>query len=120
MNLSPRGLAFIEKHSKPHVPDPNDLRVAESAVNSLVSVPLDQNQFDALVSFTFGEASRLVGTKLLEFLNSGDYEGAADDFPNWCRITGDRISKSLLARRNAERALFRDVKEPDTDPELVK
>lgn len=65
-----------------------------------------QNQFDALVSFTFntGEGAFLHST-LLQRLLAGDLQGAADQFPLWNHV-GGVVSAGLTRRRAAERALF--------------
>lgn len=83
-----------------------DLESAEYAVNSLVKVALTQNQYDALVSFTFNLGSgALAGSTLLKMLNKGNYQAAADQFPKWT-MAGGKVLRGLVARRAAERALF--------------
>jgi len=83
-----------------------DVEAAESAVSSMVHARLNQNQFDALVSFTFNEgAGRLRSSTLLWLLNSGKYAEAAQQFPRWDIVAGE-VSPGLLKRRVAEQALF--------------
>jgi GH24 family phage-related lysozyme (muramidase) len=82
------------------------LQQYEQAVSRLVTVPLNQNQFDALVDFTYnlgGDA--LAGSMLLKKLNNGDINGAAGEFMQWVRAGGE-ILPGLVKRRKAERALF--------------
>lgn len=83
-----------------------DVRQFERAVERLVSVPLTQGQFDALVSFAFnlGEGA-LAQSTLLRLLNAGDYAGAAAQFDRWNKA-GGRVLPGLVRRRAAERALF--------------
>jgi GH24 family phage-related lysozyme (muramidase) len=83
-----------------------DLLRFEQAVRSLVKVPLNSNQFSALVSFTFNVGSgALAQSTLLSLLNQKDYQGAADQFSRW--VYGDgRVLPGLVTRRNAERDLF--------------
>lgn len=83
-----------------------DLAAAENAVRELVTVRLDQSQFDALVSFTFnlGRAN-LASSTLLRKLNAGDYVGAAAEFERWNKA-GGRVLAGLVARRADEAALF--------------
>lgn len=83
-----------------------DLQQFESAVNGAVKVPVTQNQFDALVSFTYNlGAGNLRSSTLLKKLNAGDYAGAADEFPKWNKAGGKELA-GLTRRRNAERDLF--------------
>lgn len=83
-----------------------DLRAAEEAVRALVTTPLAQASFDALVSFVFNVgANAFAGSTLLRKLNAGDAEGAAAEFERW-RYAGGRILPGLLRRRIAERTLF--------------
>ncbi|HEY9001647.1 MAG TPA: lysozyme [Mucilaginibacter sp.] len=90
----------------------NTLGQYEDAVNSYVKVPLTQNQFDALVSFTYNEGTyALKESTLLRKLNAKDYDGAADQFLVWNKITDPQtgqkvISDTLTKRRAAERHSF--------------
>ena len=78
----------------------------ESDVSRLVKVGLTQEQFDALVSFTYNLGSRSLSTStLLRKLNAGDYAGAADEFLRWNKA-GGKVLNGLTRRREAERALF--------------
>lgn len=84
----------------------DDVRRFESAVKRLVTVPLSQGQFDALVSFTYnlGEGA-LERSTLRRLLNEGDYAGAAEQFDRWVNGGGKRLP-GLVRRRAEERALF--------------
>ncbi len=89
-----------------------DLAVAEAAVARLVTVPLTDNQFAALVSFTFNLGQgNLSESTLLKKLNAGDYQGAANEFPRWNKA-GGQVLDGLVARREAERALFLTPDQP--------
>lgn len=58
-----------------------DLGQYEDAVARAVKVPLTENQFGALVSFTYNlGAGNLRGSTLLRKLNTGDYAGAGAEF----------------------------------------
>lgn len=84
----------------------NDLRKFERYVLDAVTVPLNQNQFDALVSFTFNLGpGNLRKSTLLRKLNARDYAGAADQFLVWNKA-GGKVLNGLTKRRTAERALF--------------
>lgn len=72
----------------------------------MVEVPLNQNQFDALASFTYnlGETN-LSSSTLLKKLNAKDYTGASNEFLKWNRA-GGKVLNGLVRRREAERNLF--------------
>jgi len=83
-----------------------DTAFAVDAVNRLVTQPVSQNQFDALVDFTFNcGVGAFERSTLLRRLNAGDYDSAADEFPRWSFAAGVHV-KGLLRRREAERNLF--------------
>jgi lysozyme len=83
-----------------------DLARFEAAVTRLVTVPLSQARFDALVSFAFnvGEGA-LARSTLLKKLNGGDVRGAAAEFGRWNKA-GGRVLAGLTRRRAEERAMF--------------
>lgn len=84
----------------------NDLRKFEGYVKSAVHVPLNQHQFDALVSWTFNLGpGNLKTSTMLRKLNAGDYQGAADEMLRWNKSNG-KVLAGLTKRREAERALF--------------
>lgn len=86
-----------------------DLDAAEDAVSRLVTVPLSQGQFDALVDFVFnlGEG-RLAGSTLLRDLNAGNYASAAGQLLLWDHV-GHVEVEGLRLRRESEFNLFRKV-----------
>lgn len=84
-----------------------DVRDAEQAVQRLVKVPLAQGQFDALVDFCFNlGAGRLAASSLLEDLNAGRYDEAAQQLLLWDHAGGQEIA-ALKTRREAEAGLWR-------------
>jgi lysozyme len=83
-----------------------DLQVAEHAVNTLVTVPLNQNQYDALVDFTFNlGVGSLKSSTLLSLLNQGAYAGASAQILRWDNVNGV-VNPGLTRRRIAEKKLF--------------
>jgi lysozyme len=86
-----------------------DVAGAVAAVNRLVTVPLTQNQFDALVDFTFNVGQgNLASSTLLRELNAGNTEGAAAQFLVWVYAKGVELP-GLVTRRQAEAALFQSA-----------
>ncbi|HGM7072175.1 TPA: lysozyme [Serratia marcescens] len=78
----------------------------EQGVNQLVKVKITQGQFDALVSFAYNLGLRSLSTStLLQKLNAGDKQGAADQFGRWVNAGGKRLD-GLVKRRAAEREMF--------------
>lgn len=83
-----------------------DLSVFRKGVRNLVKVPLNKNQFGALVSFAYNVGlGNLKSSTLLRMLNAGDYNGAADQLLRWNKSNG-KVLRGLARRREAERAVF--------------
>ena len=81
-------------------------KVYGHAVNVYVQIPLTQNEFDALVSFTYNEGPGALKTShLLRYINAGKLSDAANEFYWWTKA-GGRILKGLKKRRNEERLMF--------------
>ncbi len=71
-----------------------------------ITVPLTQNMFDALVSFTFNlGAGALKRSTLLKKLNCGDITGAAGQFERFV-YAGGKVMRGLVRRRAAEKEIF--------------
>jgi lysozyme len=83
-----------------------DLATFEAGVSNLVKVPVNQDQYDALVSFAFNLGlGTLTGSTLLHKLNAKDYHGAAEEFGKWVHA-GHQVLPGLVSRRKAEEELF--------------
>lgn len=83
-----------------------DAAPKEQCVTELVTVPLTQDQFDALVSFVFNlGCSALRNSHLLRYLNAGDYVSASAEFARWNHVDG-QVSAGLSKRRQDEADLF--------------
>lgn len=83
-----------------------DLDTAENAVAELVEVPLNENQFSALVSFVYNVGSgNFLKSTLLKRLNRGEIDRAAEEFARWNKSKG-QVLVGLTRRRAAEKALF--------------
>ncbi len=84
----------------------SDLQQAVKAVNDLVTTPISQNEFDALVSFTYNLGKNAFrNSTLLRILNSGAVEAAADQFLRWDHAGGKKV-EGLANRRSEERRMF--------------
>ncbi|NER36008.1 MAG: glycoside hydrolase family protein [Oscillatoria sp. SIO1A7] len=84
----------------------SDANTAVQAVKSLVKVPLNQHQFDALVSFTFNlGAGNLQKSSLLARLNKGEYDAVPYELSRWV-YAGGRKLPGLVRRRSEEGLLF--------------
>lgn len=84
----------------------NDLKKSESSIRACVKVPITQEQFDALVSFTFNVGgSAMCRSNLVRKLNAGDCMAAAHEFPKWSLVNGKQVN-GLLVRRQQEMKIF--------------
>ena len=94
-----------------------DIQTAAKAVDSMVKVPLTQAQRTALISFTYNLGTgNLASSTLLKKLNTGDYEGAADELPRWNQA-GGKVLPGLVNRRARERAMFLSEPQLLAEPE---
>jgi len=83
-----------------------DLVRFERGVQKLLPVPLTQNQFDALISFSFNLGlGVLQRSTLRQNILRKDFKGASEEFLKYVRA-GGKIVKGLVTRRNDEKALF--------------
>lgn len=81
-----------------------DLEEVEKQLNHL-SLPVNQNQFDALCSFIFNLGiGNFMQSTLLKKLKAGD-KTAADEILRWDK-SGGKVLPGLTARRKAEYDLF--------------
>lgn len=82
----------------------------EVAVKELVKVPLNSNQFSALVCFAFNcGIAGLAGSTLLKHVNARRFDDAADQFGAWLYSTSGKHKQALrglLRRRYSEALLF--------------
>ena len=85
------------------------------AIHPRFESPINQHQFDGVLSFAFNVGLRaLEESTLLRLLRAGDFAGAAEQFDRWVFITvvdgrGNRIkqkSRGLVNRRRMDRAIF--------------
>lgn len=85
----------------------SDVKVFSAAVNRLVKVELNQNQFDALVSFTFNVGiGNLQGSTLLRVLNKGSYNEVPEQMKRWKYGSNRKLLNGLVRRRDEESKLW--------------
>ena len=83
-----------------------DLKDFEDHVTSLSQVELNQDQFDALVSWTFNlGAGNLKTSTMLKVLNQKKYDEVPEQMQRWNKSAGV-VNKGLVKRRGAEALLF--------------
>lgn len=84
----------------------DDLQLCERAIQRLVTVPLNDNQFAALGSFVFNVGiSNFEMSTLLKLLNRGWYEQVSAQLMRWNRASGEVLG-GLTRRRAAEGVLW--------------
>ncbi|MCF6356126.1 MAG: lysozyme [Candidatus Polarisedimenticolaceae bacterium] len=79
-----------------------DLQRFDKAVSESVKTPLNQNQFDALVSFSFNVGVwNFKSSTLLKKLNEGDYVEVPNQLRRWNKA-GGKVVQGLVNRREKE------------------
>lgn len=83
-----------------------DTRTAVLQVIKSLDVAVNQNQFDALVAFTYNVGVTAEGhSTLIKLVNAGCPIKASTEFPKWNHVDG-KVSNGLTARRAAEKELY--------------
>ncbi len=83
-----------------------DLEEFEHYINQYVEAELTQNQFDALVAWTFNLGpGNLKESTLLKRLNEGDFDDVPNQIRRWTKAGGKELP-GLVRRREAEALLF--------------
>lgn len=82
------------------------LVIYEEALNALTVVPLNQAQYDALMSFIYNVGiTQFERSTLRKLLNDGRYYAAAQELTKWVKDNGKTVN-GLVRRRKAEKELF--------------
>jgi lysozyme len=83
-----------------------DVGIASRAVHRLIHVPLNQNQFDALTSFTFNMGTGVLQRSTVRScVNRGEHDVVPYELMKWVRA-GGRIVPGLVKRRGIEARLY--------------
>lgn len=110
--IYPDGRAVTLRDSEITTQQAGDILLAtmtkyEDAVNRYVRVPINQNEFDALVDFAYNVGiGNLQSSTLLKKVNAGDLVGASGEFGKWIH-GGGKVLPGLVSRRKEESDLFR-------------
>lgn len=87
----------------------NGLESYVSGVNRLLEVNINQNQFDALVDFSYNVGIEAFShSTLLHLVNDNSLSLAANEFLKWVYVNGKKCA-GLLNRRIKERKLFLQI-----------
>ena len=82
-----------------------DLRRFEDVVNEIITVPMTQNLYDALVSFVYNNGiNGFKDGSVDDKINAGDMVGAYATWAKYVNSGGKKID-GLVRRRNAEIAM---------------
>ncbi len=95
--------------SQPQITDllAQDLVPVQNTINKDVKVPLNQNQFDALCSFTFNVGTgAFASSTLLVVLNEGEYDQVPTQLMRWDKDSEGNVVPGLENRRENEVALW--------------
>jgi lysozyme len=83
-----------------------DLISREKSLNILLKVPINQNQFDALISLIYNiGVENFKQSTLLNFLNNKLFDKIPEQFRRW-KYINKLVSKGLLNRREEEIKLW--------------
>ena len=83
-----------------------ELEEYEGYVSKYVTAPLGQNQFDALVSWTYNlGGGNLSASTMLKVLNAGEYDEVPNQMLRWNKA-GGKVLEGLTRRRQAEADMF--------------
>ena len=84
----------------------------ENYINELVTVPMNQCQFDSLVSWVYNLGpANIKSSTLLKTLNLGNYNGVPEQIMRWNKATVDgkrKVLAGLTRRRKAEALMFEE------------
>lgn len=102
----------VGPHSRPVTQDQAEQHIIREMVkiqvdiDTLVDVPLSENQNAALISFIYNlGVGNFRSSTLLRKLNKGNYYGAAREFDRWI-YAGGKVLTGLINRRKDEANLF--------------
>lgn len=96
-----------------------ELSKFEAGVNRLVTAEINQNQFDALVSFAYNVGlDGLQKSTVLKRVNAGQFDKVPAALAMWNK-GGGRVLPGLVSRRQREGALFMKPVEAPEEPYMT-
>lgn len=106
MSISDTGLELIRKHENTTGLQHSDVAKAVAAINRLVKVPLNQNQFDALVDLVYSIGEKAFAhSKVLKLLNTGNSAGVPSEIRK-LPYSGKSALPEVIKRRDDDAILF--------------
>lgn len=84
----------------------DDVMIAEKCLEETIEAPLQQHEWDALVSFVYNIGSGAFRKSTIrKRINAGDWKGAANQFERWI-YANHEVLPGLIMRREVERMMF--------------
>lgn len=84
-----------------------DLSIVEGAISRAVTVAITDNQFAALVSWTYNVGiSAMRKSTLVRKLNASDFDAVPGELARWNKVSGNKVVAGLSNRRAAEAGLW--------------
>lgn len=104
MKINADGIGIVQRYDEYSV---TPVITAEKMVKRHVIVPLNEDQFSALVSFvTTVRACDFKRSRLLMLVNKGQFLMTREWFDEFTADENGNVDKRLVARRRAEKRLF--------------
>lgn len=83
-----------------------DITEFSNRINSLIKVPLNQNQYDAIISLAYNiGVTAFAKSRLRILINQNKFIEASLEFDRWVYVHGKKIA-GLINRRSIEKKLF--------------
>ena len=94
-----------------------DLAMVETHCKRLITVPLKQHQWDAIVSWCYNlGCGNLRASTMLRVINAGEMDKVSEQIVRWDKVKGKPLA-GLTRRRLAEALLFDSGKAEKPEPE---
>ena len=92
-----------------------DIHMVETHCKRLINIPLEQHQWDAIVSWCFNlGCGNLRASTMLQVINSGQIDKVSEQIVRWNKA-GGKVVAGLTRRRKAEAAMFDNKVDDESD-----